>query len=102
MLVRDVMNKDVKTIEPDSTVQEAAAKMARYSIGSLIVIRGGSLQGIITERDIMSKAVAKALDPSETKVSDIMTKEVVMIAPERDVADAAEVMIERGIKKLPV
>ena len=102
MLVRDMMNRDVKTIEPDSTVQEAAAKMSKHSIGSLIVIKGGSLQGIITERDIMAKVVAKALDSSRTKVSAVMTKEVVMIAPERDVGDAAEVMIERGIKKLPV
>jgi len=102
MLVRDIMNKDVKTIEPDETVQEAAAKMSKHSIGSLIVIRGGSLQGILTERDIMSKLVAKSLSASKTRVSDIMSKAVVMISPDRDVEDAAEVMIERGIKKLPV
>ena len=102
MLVLDMMNKDVKTIEPDNTVQEAAAKMSKHSIGSLIVIKNGSLQGIVTERDIMTKLVSKALDSSKTMVSQIMTKAVVMISPGRDVEDAAEVMVERGIKKLPV
>lgn len=102
MLVREIMNKDVKTIEPDESVQEAAAKMSRHSIGSLIVIKGGSLQGIITERDILSKVVAKSLDASSTKVSNIMTKAVVMISPDRDIEDAAEVMVEKDIKKLPV
>ena len=77
MLVRDIMNKDVKTIEPDETVQEAAAVMSKFSIGSLIVIKDGSLQGIITERDIMSKVVSKTLDASKTLVSKIMTKSVI-------------------------
>lgn len=102
MLVRDIMNRDVKTIEPGESVQSAAAKMSRHSIGSLIVIKNGSLQGIITERDILSKVVAKSLDAASTKVSDVMTKSVVMISPDRDIEDAAEVMIEKGIKKLPV
>lgn len=102
MLVRDIMNKDVKTIEPDETIQEAAIRMSKNSIGSLIVIKGSTLQGIITERDIMSKAVAKSLSAAKTKVSEIMTKSVIMIAPEKDVEDAAEVMIENRIKKLPV
>jgi CBS domain-containing protein len=102
MLVRDIMNKDVKTIEPSDTVQDAAAKMSRFSIGSLIVIKNGSLQGIVTERDIMTKIVSKSIDSSKVAVSKIMTKSVVMISPERDIEDAAEVMIEKGIKKLPV
>jgi CBS domain-containing protein len=102
MQVKDVMNRDVKTIEPSESVQEAAAKMSRFSIGSLIVIKNGSLQGIVTERDIMSKVVAKALDASKTRVSSVMTKSVVMVAPDREVEEAAEVMIEKGIKKLPV
>ncbi len=102
MLVRDIMNRDVKTIEPGSTAQEAAVKMAKFGIGSLIVIKNGSLQGIVTERDIMTKLAAKALDASATKVSQIMNRRVVMIAPEKDIEDAAEVMVEKGIKKLPV
>ena len=102
MLVSDVMNKDVKTIEPDETVQSASAKMAKHSIGSLVVVKNGSLRGIVTERDIMTKLVARSLDASKTTVSKIMTRQVVMITPEKDIEDAAEVMVERIIKKLPV
>ena len=102
MLVRDVMRTDVKTIEPDANIQEAAEKMTRFRIGSLIVTEGTRLVGIITERDILMKIVAKAKDPAKTKVSDIMTKEVIMISPDKDLEEAALVMVEKKIKKLPV
>jgi len=102
MIVKDIMNKDVKTIEPGNTVQEAAARMAKYNVGSLIVTKDGSLQGIVTERDITDKVVARALSAARVKVSAIMTKDVILISPERDIEDAAEVMIEKNVKKLPV
>jgi CBS domain-containing protein len=102
MLVRDIMTKDVKTIEPGETIQAAALRMQKNNVGSLIVVKDGSLQGIITERDVITKVVAKALDSSKTKVSAAMVRKVVMITPEKDIEDAAEIMVEKGIKKLPV
>jgi len=102
MQINEIMNTDVKTTRPESTVQEAAKKMGRFRIGSLIVVKNKKLAGIITERDILTKVVAKAANCSKTMVKNAMTKEVIMIDPERDIEDASEVMMEKGIKKLPV
>ena len=102
MLVKDVMNTDVKTIEPDSSVQEAAKKMNRYNIGSLVVVNKERMVGIVTERDMLKKIVAKARDSAKTKVKNIMIKRVVMIDPETHLSDAVDVMNQHRIKKLPV
>ncbi len=102
MQVKDIMNTGVKTIDPESTVQTAAKKMDEFRIGSLIVVKAGKLAGIITERDLLTKVVVKAKDSSKMKVKDAMTKEVIVVRPETDIEDASEVMIEKGVKKLPV
>jgi len=102
MIVRDVMNTDVKTIKKDATIQEAADLMSKYSIGSLIVVVDSRVIGIITERDILKKVVAAGQDAAQTKVKDIMTEDVIMIGPDTDIEDAAEIMMEKRIKKLPV
>ena len=102
MLVEEVMHTDVKTIGKESTVQEAAEEMKKFRIGSLIVVKNSKLLGIITERDILDKVVAEGESASETKIKDIMTKEVIMISPDRDAGEAAEIMSEKKIKKLPV
>jgi len=100
--VKDIMNTDVKTITPDSTVQKAAKKMDEFGIGSLIVVKDGKLAGIVTERDILENVVAKAKLSSQVMVKDIMTKEVIMVRPDMEVEDASEIMMEKKIKKLPV
>lgn len=102
MIVQDAMNKEVKTIAETSTVREAAERMREFRIGSLIVVKDSRLVGILTERDILDKVVAEALDSSTLKVKDIMTKEVVMISPDKDISTAAELMVEKRVKKLPV
>ena len=102
MLVKDIMNTDVKTSSPEWSIQKAAEEMNKHHIGCLVVVDGDRLAGILTERDIMRDVVAKALDAKRVNVRDVMTKEVIMIDPERDVEDAAEVMIEKKIKRLPV
>ena len=102
MIVSEIMNTDVKTIGKDATIQEAAALMSEHSIGSLIVVVDSRVIGIITERDILKKVVAEGKDSSDTKVKDAMTEEVIMIRPETEIEDAAEIMMEKKIKKLPV
>lgn len=102
MLVKEVMNRDVKTAEPDTTVQDAARIMSDLEIGSLVVVEKSKLVGIVTERDILTKLVAQNMDASETKIKDIMTKKVIMIEPEDDVEKASQIMVQYRIKKLPV
>ena len=100
--VKDIMNTDVKTIKPDESVQKAAEIMKEFRIGSLIVIIGTKLTGIVTERDILNGVVAEDKVPSEVKIEDVMTKEVIMISPEMAIDEAVDLMMEKKIKKLPV
>lgn len=102
MQIKDIMNTDVKTVKPNSNIKEASQSMCENRIGCLVVVKRGRMVGILTERDIIRRVVAEDLVPSKTRVDDIMTTEVVMIEPERDVEDAAEIMTRREIKKLPV
>jgi len=103
MLIGEVMNKDVKTIRPDGTAAEAAKVMSEHRIGSLVVIGSdGLLKGLVTERDIMQDVVAEEKIPKDTKVEEIMTKDVKTITPETTLEEAADIMTDNEIKKLPV
>jgi len=103
MIIAEVMNRNVKTIRPDDTVMDAVKVMNENRIGSLVVIDGtGKLVGIITERTILAEVVAKNKNSKKTKVEDIMATEVVTVAPEMTLEEAADLMCEKNIKKLPV
>ena len=105
MKVIEVMNKAVKVIRPDSTVKEAAVIMNQYKIGSVVVVSlKGELEGIITERDILEDIVAQGKNSEEVKVEEIMTKkkDMKIVSPNADLDDAAEIMTENKIRKLPV
>ncbi|MEM7821817.1 MAG: CBS domain-containing protein [Candidatus Aenigmatarchaeota archaeon] len=101
MLVRDVMNKNVVVSEPGITVKEAARIMSQFHIGSLIILKNKKIVGIITERDILI-SVAQGKEAELTTVEEVMTKNVITIAPDKTVEDAVNLMIEHRIKKLPV
>ncbi|RLJ09952.1 MAG: CBS domain-containing protein [Candidatus Aenigmatarchaeota archaeon] len=102
MLVKDIMTSDVKTIDPDASVQEAGQIMSNFDIGCVVVAKDGRLLGILTEMDIVRRVVAKNRSPSKTKVKDVMSKELVVIEPDASVEEAAEAMINHKVKKLPV
>lgn len=102
MLIKEVMNKDVKTIEQEATVREAAEIMNEFRIGSLVVVKDGEVIGIVTERDILSDVVAKGKNSDNVLVKDIMTKKFISISPDTSLEDAAELMTKNRIKKLPV
>lgn len=103
MLVADAMNKNVKVIRPDANVREAAKIMSDARIGSLIVLSSaGAIVGIITEHDIMADVVAQGKDSEKTKVSEVMTENVLAISPDITLEAAADVMTKNKIKKLPV
>jgi len=102
MMVAEIMNKNVKTTTHEASVQNAAKTMTKYRIGSLIVTKNGRLVGIVTERDILSKVVAKGKDPRKTKIKSIMVTDVVLAKPNMDIEEAAKIMIKYKIKKLPI
>jgi CBS domain-containing protein len=92
------------SLPPSASVHEAACVMTRANCGSVLVIdnSGSTLHGIVTERDLMTRVLAKALDPAKTTVASVMTPHPHCIRPDTKVADAVLIMIERGFRHLPV
>ena len=101
MRVSDIMTKATVSDQTHDTLAEAARKMWEQQTGSLIVMEGEVLAGIITERDIL-KAVATGTDLEKTKVEDVMVRDLVTIHPGTSLREAARVMTDRWIRHLPV
>ena len=101
MRVAEVMTRASVTESPADTLRAAANRMWSQQTGSLLVMDGAALLGIITERDVM-KAVAQGKDVDATPVSDVMTKDVLTIAPDTTAHEAARHMAARWIRHLPV
>lgn len=101
MKVSEIMTKAAVTDQSDDTIAEAAGKMWKQQTGSLLVMEGEDLVGIITERDIL-KAVATGSKLNETRISEVMTKDVVTVGPQTTVREAAKVMADRWFRHLPV
>lgn len=96
-------NRHVISLGPDASVHEAACVMTRANCGSVLVIgHQNELLGILTERDLMTRVMAKALDPKGTPIGSVMTPHPRCAPPETHVADAVLIMIERGFRNLPV
>lgn len=95
--------RHVISLGPHASVWEAACVMTCANCGSVLIVDPpGTLVGIVTERDLMTRVVAKALDPAQTKVADVMTRHPICVAPEMAVADAVLIMLERGFRHLPI
>jgi CBS domain-containing protein len=101
LYVREIMVQKVQTIKSDASLKQAASSMVKSRIGSLVVMDGSRPQGIITEGDI-SRAIAKGMDPTKDHVKSIMSKPVITITGDLRVEEAARVMSNANIKKLPV
>lgn len=101
MEVQDVMTEATITESPQDSLRSAAERMWRQQTGSLLVVEGGHLLGIITERDLL-RAVALGADPDKATVDDAMTAEVFTVAPDMPLQDAAREMAARWIRHLPV
>jgi CBS domain-containing protein len=99
--VRDVMTEATVTDSTTDTLRSAAERMWREQTGSLLVLAGGQLAGIITERDLL-RAVALGADPATATVDEAMTTEVFTVPPDMALLDAAREMATRWIRHLPV
>jgi CBS domain-containing protein len=100
---QSMSQKHVISLGPNASVWEAACAMTHANCGSVLVVDlPGTLLGIVTERDLMTRVLAKALNPAETKVSEVMTPNPMCVPPETLVADAVVIMIERGFRHLPI
>ena len=100
--VADVMNPDPVSIDAASSVTAAAQKMMEHHIGMLPVVRDGGVVGIVTDRDLVLRVLAAGQDAAGTRVGDIATDWVVIVAPETPL-DQVELLIEeRRVRRLPV
>src|SRR3989304_2732825 len=100
--VEDVMVREVVTISENASVKEAAGIMNQFEIGSIIAVRKGKAIGIVTERDLLKRVIAEGMDAKKTRVKDIMSSPLVVIAPGAELEEALRLMFEKKIKKLVV
>ena len=101
MKVSDVMTRDVDTVRPDQTVQQAASFMLRDDAGSMPVTEGERLIGMITDRDIAVRGIANGHGP-DAPVRDLMTTGVVVARADDDVEECAAKMSQAQVRRLPV
>jgi len=101
MPVADVMVFKVVRVSPDDTVSVAIARMLEENVGSVGVCEGEKLVGIFTERDVLRLA-GEGSQFADVRVGDVMTRQLVTLAPDDDILDAARLMGERKIRHLPV
>jgi CBS domain-containing protein len=102
MLVKEVMSTHLETIAPTTTVQECAKKMADLGVGALPVWQNGQPVGVVTDRDICCRAVGAGKDPAKTPVRAIMTAVVTCCFDDQDCNEAARIMKDKGVRRLPV
>ncbi len=100
--VEDVMRASVVTIEGSYTARQAAKMMDSRGVSSLVVLSKKRLAGIVTEKDLCTRVVAKGENPEKVKVLDIMTLPVFVVKADALLESAIQVMLVQGIKKLPV
>jgi CBS domain-containing protein len=102
MQIKEVMTRDVEVIRPDDSIQEAARKMKDLDVGAIPVCDGERLVGMITDRDITIRATAEGRDPSNTTAQETMTPEIYYCFENQNIEDAALLMMEKQIRRLPI
>ena len=101
MKVSEIMTKATVTDAAQDTLAEAAARMWNAQTGSLLVMEGEHLLGIVTERDVL-RAIAHGMDPNQVPVKDLMRTDVITVGPQTTLKEAAKLMATKWIRHLPV
>lgn len=102
MRVKDVMTNDVASLKPEDSIERAAELMKEFNIGSLPVCEGKKVIGIVTDRDIALRAVAEGKDNRNQTVKDVMSSNPVVIDSQADVKEAAKLMSDNQIRRIPI
>jgi CBS domain-containing protein len=101
MKILEVMSRDVEVIEPGATLRQAAERLRARDVGALPVCEGERIRGMLTDRDIVVRGLARGLEPT-APVEQVMTREVAWCYDDDDVEDAAELMRDRQIRRILV
>ena len=102
MEVKDIMTRNVVTIDSAESVEVAARTMTQFNIGALPVVSGGKLCGMLTDRDIVTRCLAASRIPGSTTVKQVMTEQVTSIRPDMQTGVAAHLMGRLQVRRLPV
>ncbi|HEV7771555.1 MAG TPA: CBS domain-containing protein [Solirubrobacterales bacterium] len=101
--IRDVMTPDPATFTPDQPVAEAAKAMSSGDFGAVVVVEnGGGVRGILTDRDIVVRAVAEGKDPTSTEISEVFTTEPTTLSPDDSLDQAVNALRDNQVRRLPV
>jgi CBS domain-containing protein len=100
--ISEVMTPNPKTLAQSATIMEAACAMRDNDIGDVVVLDNGRLCGILTDRDIVVRALAAGCDPNRTSVGEICSRALVTLAPDDSTGQAVRVMREHAIRRLPI
>ncbi|WP_243387515.1 CBS domain-containing protein [Bacillus kexueae] len=99
--IQQIMSKNVVCVSSNQTVQEAAQLMNQHNIGSIPVVENGQIKGIVTDRDITTRTTAQGMD-GNTPVSQVMSSNIVTGDPNMSLQEAAQLMSQNQIRRLPV
>jgi len=102
MLVKEIMTMGIETIDSDKNVCDAAQKMKSLGIGSLAVLQGNQIVGIVSKKDIVCRCVAEECDPMSMQISDIMTKEIATCWEDETLEEAAAILEQNQLHRLLV
>ena len=102
MNVRDVMTASPRSATPDTPLSQVAELMETEDVGAIPILNGDRLVGMITDRDIVIRAVAKAKDPRGMPSREISSGELVTVGPDQDISDALHLMGQHQVRRLPV
>lgn len=94
--------QQIHTVPQEATVLEATRLMNEHLIGAVLVLEGGRMSGIFTERDVLRRVVAACRDPQKTSVGEVMTRQVICCRPDTSIDEARTLMKEQRIRRLPV
>jgi CBS domain-containing protein len=100
--LRNVMTPGVRSVSPSQSLAEAAEVMKGEDVGSVPVVAEGRLAGILTDRDIVVRAVADRRDPQTVRVDEVASRDVVSVEPEQDLDEALALMARHQVRRLPV
>jgi CBS domain-containing protein len=100
--IADIMTRSIATVQRDETLQAAAKRLREMDVGSLPVLDGKAVAGIVTDRDIAVRGVAEGMIPQESLVADVMTTDVRFCRADDSVAQVMEEMGELQVRRLPV
>jgi CBS domain-containing protein len=100
--VSEIMTVAPRTVEASASVREAARAMREDDVGAIVVLAGGDLYGIVTDRDVAIRVVAEDRDPATTAVGDIASRDTTAIESDRTDEDAVVLMRDHALRRLPV